>query len=83
MKTMKTISEWKLALAKKAEERRRMRMEGEARRRIQLTEHLGRTYVTVDGVPLLSSEQAGGELMDTLRAMRLNYVVYHLWRRCE
>lgn len=80
---MKTISEWKLALAKKAAERRRMRVEGEARRRIQLTEHLGRTYVTVDGVPLLSSEQAGGELMDTLRAMRLNYVVYHLGRRCE
>lgn len=83
MKTMKTISEWKLALAKKAAERRRMRIEGEARRRIQLTEHLGRTYVAVDGVPLLSSEQAGGELMDTLRAMRLNYVVYHLGRRCE
>ena len=80
---MKTISEWKLALAKKAEERRRMRIEGEARRRIQLTEHLGSLYVTVDGVPLISREQAGGELMDTLREMRVNYVVYHLGSRYE
>lgn len=80
---MKTISEWKLDLAKKAGERRRMRIEGEARQRLQLMEHGGRMCISVDGVPLLSREQAGGDLLDTLREMRANYVVYHLGSRYE
>lgn len=80
---MKTISEWKLDLAKKAEERRRMRIEREARQRLQLMEHGGRMCISVDGVPLLSRGQAGGDLLDTLREMRANYVVYHLGSRYE
>lgn len=54
-----------------------------ARQRLQLMEHGGRMCISVDGVPLLSREQAGGDLLDTLREMRANYVVYHLGSRYE
>lgn len=80
---MKTISEWMDNLAKKAGERRKKRLESAARQRLQLMEHGGRMCISVDGVPLLSRQQAGGDLLDTLREMRVNYVLYHLGSRYE
>lgn len=84
---MKRLKEILAAIAAKHEksrrERRRKRLESAARQRLQLMEHGGRMCISVDGVPLLSREQAGGDLLDTLREMRANYVVYHLGSRYE
>lgn len=77
---MNTIKRWMECLSRKAESRR-WRMAGKmARQRLQLMESDGKLWLSVDGVPLLASDQLGGDLMRTLEAMRSNYVIYHARR---
>lgn len=44
---------------------------------IQVRDHAGKLYVWFDGVPVLSVNELSGDLLDMVRDMRVNYVLWH------
>lgn len=58
-------------------ERRRKTMERVAREEIQVRDHNGKLYICLNGTPLLSLDDVKGDLLDMVRAMRINYVLWH------
>lgn len=62
---------------KSRRERRRRTLERVASELIQVRDHAGKLYVWFDGVPVLSVNEVNGDLMDVVRAMRVNYVLWH------
>ena len=58
-------------------ERRRRTLERVASELIQVRDHAGNLYVWFDGVPVLSANEVNGDLLDVVRAMRVNYVLWH------
>ncbi len=78
MKRLKEIFENMAANHRRSrQERRRRTLERMAREAIQVRDHNGKLYVCLDGVPVLSADEANGDLLDMVRAMRVNYVVWH------
>lgn len=78
---MKRLKEILAAIAARHEksrrERRRRTLERVASEEIQVRDHAGKLYVCLDGVPVLSADEANGDLLDMVRAMRINYVLWH------
>lgn len=62
---------------KSRRERRRRTLERVASELIQVRDHAGKLYVWFDGVPVLSANEFCGDLLDVVRAMRVNYVLWH------
>ena len=62
---------------KSRRERRRKTLERVASELIQVRDHAGNLYVWFDGVPVLSANEFCGDLLDVVRAMRVNYVLWH------
>ena len=78
---MKRLKEIMAAIAanhrKSRQERRRRTLERVASELIQVKDHAGKLYVCLDGVPVLGIDEANGDLLDMVRAMRVNYVLWH------
>lgn len=78
---MKRLKEILAAIAAKHEksrrERRRRTLERVASELIQVRDHAGNLYVWFDGVPVLSANELNGDLLDMVRDMRVNYVLWH------
>lgn len=78
---MKRLKEIMAAIAanhrKSRRERRRRTLERVASELIQVRDHAGKLYVWFDGVPVLSANEFCGDLLDVVRAMRVNYVLWH------
>lgn len=62
---------------KSRRERRRRTLERVASELIQVRDHAGKLYVWFDGVPVLSVDEVNGDLLDVVRDMRVNYVLWH------
>lgn len=62
---------------KSRRERRRRTLERVAREEIQVRDHNGKLYICLNGAPLLSLDDVNGDLLDMVRAMRVNYVLWH------
>ena len=62
---------------KSRRERRRRTLERVASELIQVRDHAGKLYVWFDGVPVLSVNELSGDLLDMVRDMRVNYVLWH------
>lgn len=62
---------------KSRRERRRRTLERVASELIQVRDHAGKLYVWFDGVPVLSVNEVNGDLLDVVRDMRVNYVLWH------
>lgn len=62
---------------KSRRERRRRTLERVANELIQVRDHAGKLYVWFDGVPVLSVNEVNGDLLDVVRDMRVNYVLWH------
>lgn len=62
---------------KSRRERRRKTLERVASELIQVRDHAGKLYVWFDGVPVLSVNEVNGDLLDVVRDMRVNYVLWH------
>lgn len=52
------------------------RLEMESKRRLQVMEYEGEVYLSYDGVPLLTEDEFGSDLVETLEAMRENWKKY-------
>ena len=78
---MKRLKEILAAIAARHEksrrERRRSMLVRVASELIQVRDHAGKLYVCLDGVPVLSADEANGDLLDMVRDMRVNYVLWH------
>lgn len=78
---MKRLKEILAAIAARHEksrrERRRRTLERVAREAIQVRDNNGKLYICLNGAPLLSLDDVNGDLLDMVRAMRVNYVVWH------
>ena len=78
---MKRLKEILAAIAanhmKSRRERRRRTLERVASELIQLRDYAGNLYVWFDGVPVLSANEFCGDLLEIVRAMRVNYVLWH------
>lgn len=78
---MKRLKEILAAIAARHEksrrERRRRTLERVASEEIQVRDHNGKLYICLNGAPLLSLDDVKGDLLDMVRAMRVNYVVWH------
>lgn len=78
MKRLKEIFENMAARHEKSRrERRRRTLERVASELIQVRDHGGKLYICIDGVPVLSVNEVNGDLLDVVRAMRVNYVLWH------
>ena len=78
MKRLKEIFENMAAKHEKSRrERRRRTLERVASEEIQVRDHNGKLYICLDGVPVLSADEANGDLLDMVRDMRVNYVLWH------
>ena len=78
MKRLKDIFEGMMARSERSrQERRRKTLERMAREAIQVRDHNGKLYVCVGGAPLLSIDEVNADLLDMVRAMRVNYVLWH------
>lgn len=78
MKRIKEIFENMAARHKSSrQERRRRTLERMAMEEIQVRDHGGKLYICLDGVPLLSLDDVKGDLLDMVRSMRVNYVLWH------
>ena len=78
MKRIKEIFENMAARHEKSRrERRRRTLERVASELIQLRDYAGNLYVWFDGVPVLSVDEVNGDLLDVVRDMRVNYVLWH------
>lgn len=78
MKRIKEIFENMAARHEKSRrERRRRTLERVASELIQVRDHGGKLYICIDGVPVLSVNEVNGDLLDVVRAMRVNYVLWH------
>lgn len=62
---------------KSRRERRRRTLEREASELIQVRNHNGKLYICLNGVPVLSVNELSGDLLDMVRDMRVNYVLWH------
>lgn len=78
---MKRLKEILAAIAARHEksrrERRRRTLERVASEEIQVRDHAGKLYICLNGAPLLSMDDVNGDLLDMVRAMRVNYVVWN------
>ena len=78
---MKRLKEILAAIAanhmKSRRERRRRTLERVASELIQVRDHAGNLYVWFDGVPVISVNEFCGDLLDIVRHMRVNYVLWH------
>ena len=78
---MKRLKEILAAIAARHEksrrERRRRTLERVASEEIQVRDHAGKLYICLNGAPLLSMDDVNGDLLDMVRAMRINYVLWH------
>ena len=78
---MKRLKEILAAIAARHEksrrERRRSMLVRMAREEIQVRDHDGKLYICLNGAPLLSLDDVNGDLLDMVRAMRINYVLWH------
>lgn len=52
------------------------RLDHEARQRLQLMEHNGATYISMDGMPLLEASDLAKSLTASLARARLNYTEF-------
>lgn len=52
------------------------RLEMESKRRLQVMEYEGEVYLSYDGVPLLTEDEFGSDLVEVLEAMRENWKKY-------
>lgn len=78
MKRLKEIFENMAARHEKSRrDRRKKRLESVASELIQVRDHAGKLYICLDGVPVLSADEANGDLLNMVRAMRINYVLWH------
>lgn len=78
MKRLKDIFEGMMARHEKSRrERRRRTLERVASEEIQVRDRNGKLYICLNGAPLLSLDDVNGDLLDMVRAMRINYVLWH------
>ena len=78
MKRLKEIFENMAAKHEKSRrERRRSMLVRMAREEIQVRDHDGKLYICLNGVPVLSADEANGDLLGMAMAMRINYVLWH------
>lgn len=59
-----------------ADERRRMRLQAEAQKEVQVMEFRGRLYVSVGGVPLFDYDALGASLTETVAKGRETYICW-------
>ena len=78
MKRLKEIFENMAARHEKSRrEQRRRTLERVANEEIQVRDRNGKLYICLNGAPLLSLDDVNGDLLDMVRAMRINYVLWH------
>ena len=70
---MVRIQVWHEVRARRIEARRVKLLDNEARRRLQLMEHNGTTYLSMDGMPLLEASDLTNGLTESLARVRANY----------
>lgn len=70
---MVRIQVWHEVRARRIEARRVKLLDHEARQRLQLMEHNGTTYLSMDGMPLLEASDLTNGLTESLARVRANY----------
>lgn len=79
-KIFKTIRQWFNAYSERVgaerSKARLERLEAESKRRLQVMEYEGDVYLSYDGVPLLTEDELGTDLVVALEEMRENWKKY-------
>ena len=70
---MARMQVWHEVRARRIEARRVKLLDNESRRRLQLMEHNGTTYLSMDGMPLLEASDLTNGLTESLARVRANY----------
>nr|DAE07025.1 MAG TPA: hypothetical protein [Myoviridae sp. ctuJM17] len=70
---MARMQVWHEVRARRIEARRVKLLDHEARQRLQLMEHNGTTYLSMDGMPLLEASDLTNGLTESLARVRANY----------
>lgn len=70
---MARMQVWHELRARRIEARRVKLLDHEARQRLQLMEHNGTTYLSMDGMPLLEASDLTNGLTESLARVRANY----------
>ena len=70
---MARMQVWNEVRARRIEARRVKLLDHEARQRLQLMEHNGTTYLSMDGMPLLEASDLTNGLTESLARVRANY----------
>ncbi len=70
---MARMQVWHEMRARRIEARRVKLLDHEARQRLQLMEHNGTTYLSMDGMPLLEASDLTNGLTESLARVRANY----------
>ncbi|MBF1591094.1 MAG: hypothetical protein HXO19_08360 [Prevotella shahii] len=70
---MARMQAWHEVRARRIEARRVKLLDHEARQRLQLMEHNGTTYLSMDGMPLLEASDLTNGLTESLARVRANY----------
>ena len=70
---MARMQVWNEVRARRIEARRVKLLDHEARQRLQLMEHNGTTYLSMDGMPLLEASDLTNGLTESLARARANY----------
>ena len=70
---MARMQVWHEVRARRIEARRVKLLDYEARQRLQLMEHNGTTYLSMDGMPLLEASDLTNGLTESLARVRANY----------
>ena len=73
---MARMQVWHEVRARRIEARRVKLLDHEARQRLQLMEHNGTTYLSMDGMPLLEASDLAKSLTSSLARARLNYTEF-------
>lgn len=70
---MARMQVWHEVRARRIEARRVKLLDHEARQRLQLMEHNGTIYLSMDGMPLLEASDLTNGLTESLARVRANY----------
>lgn len=70
---MARMQVWHEVRARRIEARRVKLLDHEARQRLQLMEHNGTTFLSMDGMPLLEASDLTNGLTESLARVRANY----------